>query len=83
MPKKETTKPVERTEGKTPSKIGPDKTDTFAAKTVSVKEVLAAGGANKYALTKGVDPRKANPSGVVRVSLRETSKLLAMLRKQG
>ena len=51
-------------------------------KTVSITDVLAAGGATKFALTKGVDPKKARISGFVRISRTETDRLQEELRKQ-
>lgn len=52
-------------------------------KTVSPKDVIAAGGADKYAMEHGVDPRTAKVSGWVRISRAETDRMLEMLRERG
>ncbi len=49
---------------------------------ISAADVLAAGGAAKYARTEGVNPKTAKISGLVRVSRAETDKLQAELRDQ-
>ena len=51
-------------------------------KTVSVSEVLAAGGGEKYAKTKGIDTSKKHISGGIRLSKNETLAALKELSKQ-
>ena len=51
-------------------------------KTVSVKEILAAGGADNYAITKGIDTSKKRLSGRLKISRKEFEEALTQLREQ-
>jgi hypothetical protein len=51
-------------------------------RSVSAAEVLAAGGATKYARAKGVNPKTAKISGLVRLSREEADQLQTELRSQ-
>lgn len=51
-------------------------------KTVSVSEILAAGGGEKFAKTKGIDTAKKRISGGIKMSKAETLKALKELSRQ-
>jgi hypothetical protein len=51
-------------------------------KVVTVTEILAAGGPEIYAKTKGIDTSKKHISGGIRMSKSETLRALRQLSKQ-
>jgi hypothetical protein len=51
-------------------------------KTVSVSEILLAGGTTQYAKTKGIDTGKKHISGGIKMSKIETLAALKALSKQ-
>lgn len=54
-----------------------------AIKTVSIADIQKAGGADKYALTKGIDTRTKKLSGRISLSRKETARVLSELKHQG
>ena len=50
-------------------------------KTVSASEILKAGGADKFAKTKGKDTSRIRLSGRIRLSKEETLRALTMLNE--
>ena len=50
---------------------------------MSVAEIMAAGGPEKYAKTIGVDPAKVSFRGGIKISKAETLRLVRELKKMG
>ena len=59
----------------------PEHTAQPAIKSWSVADILAAGGADDFALSQGVNPKQVHLSGMIQLSQTETDALQAQLRE--